>query len=202
MTITGTSGVLTHTATLTLTVTGPPPPDFVALALSPANETITVGSAGTVSVTATATDGYTGTVNVSAENLPAGVTMLPATAACSRLAFRGSLLWCLCECDSRATATVSFLGQVNSVNGSADLSLTIASPVSNGLDVPTWHYRHGAHRTECQRDNSDADEREFRDSSSNWHRADRWRDGCAAAVSLRADDRQADTQRAVSGDGE
>src|SRR5258708_30103201 len=31
VTITGTSGVLTHTATVTLTVTGPPPADFVAL---------------------------------------------------------------------------------------------------------------------------------------------------------------------------
>ena len=124
---------------LILTVTGPPPPDFVALALSPANETITVGSIGTVSMTATATDGYTGTVNVSAENLPAGVTMMPATATLTPGVPRTFTLVASANAKP-GTATVSFLGQVNSVNGSADLSLTIASPVSNGLDVPTWHY--------------------------------------------------------------
>ena len=37
------------------------------------------------------------------------------------------------------TSTVTFLGQVNSVNGSADLSLTVVNPINNGLDVPTWH---------------------------------------------------------------
>ena len=73
MTITGTSGTLTRTATVALTVGGPAPVDFVNLAL-PASETITIGSIGTISVTATATDGYTGPVNVSASTLPTGVT--------------------------------------------------------------------------------------------------------------------------------
>jgi hypothetical protein len=79
VTITGTSGTLTRTATVALTVGGPAPVDFVNLAL-PASETITIGSIGTISVTATATDGYTGPVNVSASTLPAGVLMRPATA--------------------------------------------------------------------------------------------------------------------------
>lgn len=139
VTITGTSGVLTHTATVLLTVTAPPPPDFVALALSPASETITVGSIGTVSITATATDGFTGTVNVSAESLPTGVTMMPATAALTPGVPRTFTLVASANAKP-GTATVTFLGQVNSVNGSADLSLTIASAASHGLDVPTWHY--------------------------------------------------------------
>jgi hypothetical protein len=78
-------------------------------------------------------------VNVSAENLPTGVTMLPPTAALTPGVARTFTLVATANAKP-GTATVSFLGQVNSVNGSADLSLTIASPVNNGLDVPTWHY--------------------------------------------------------------
>jgi hypothetical protein len=139
VTITGTSGVLSHTATIALTVSGPPPTDFVAVALSPASETVTVGSIGTVSVTATATQGYTGTVQVSAQNLPAGVTLLPATADLTPGVARTFTIVASASAQP-GTATVTFLGQVNSVSGSAALSLTIASPANNGLDVPTWHY--------------------------------------------------------------
>jgi hypothetical protein len=140
--ITGTSGVLTHTATVALTVGGPAPLDFVTLALSPTSETITVGSIGTVSLTATATDGYTGPVNVSATNLPAGMMVRPATAVVTPgvpqtfelIATRNA---------KPGTATVTFLGQVNSVNGSADLDLTVVNPTNAKLDVPTWHYDQG-----------------------------------------------------------
>jgi hypothetical protein len=138
VTITGTSGVLTHTATLALTVTPPPPPDFVALDLSPTSETITVGSIGMVSVTASATAGYTGRVNVSVQNLPAGVTMLPATAALVPGVAQSFTLIASGNAKPGET-TVTFLGQVNSVNGTADLDLTVVNPTSSGLDVPTWH---------------------------------------------------------------
>ena len=139
VTITGTSGVLTHEATVTLTVTGPPPPDFVTLELSPASQMITVGSIATVSVTASATAGYTGPVDLSVENLPAGVTMLPATAVLTPGVARTITLVATAAAQP-GDATVTFMGQVNSVSGSADLNLTIVSPTSNGPDVPTWHY--------------------------------------------------------------
>ena len=138
ITITGTSGVLTHTATVALTVTAPPPPDFVSLVVSPASETITVGSIGTVSVTASATAGYTGTVNVSAQNLPAGVTMLPATAALAPGVPQSFTL----VAGAKATlgeTTVTFFGQVSSVNGTADLDLTVVNPTGSARDVATWH---------------------------------------------------------------
>jgi hypothetical protein len=138
VTITGTSGVLTHNATVTLTVTAPPPPDFVALTLSPTDLTIKAGSIGTVSVTATATDGFTGTVDVSAENLPKGVTMSPATAALTPGVPQTFTLAAAITAQ-QATSTVTFLGQVNSASGTADLNLTIAGPANNPLDVTTWH---------------------------------------------------------------
>lgn len=138
VTITGTSGVLTHTATVALTVTAPPPPDFVAVTVSPTDLTIKAGSIGTVSVTATATDGYTGTINVSVENLPTGVTMSPATAALTP-GVPQTFTLAAATTAQPATSTVTFLGQVNSASGTADLNLTIAASANNPLDVTTWH---------------------------------------------------------------
>jgi hypothetical protein len=142
VTITGTSGVLTHTATLALTVSGPAPLDFVSLTLSPTSETVTTGSIGTVSVTATATQGYTGPVNVSAPNLPTGITVSPATAVLTP-GVAQTFTVIAAGTATPGTYTVTFLGQVNSVNGSAPLALTVVNPTITGLDVPTWHYDMG-----------------------------------------------------------
>ncbi|MFL6427276.1 MAG: beta strand repeat-containing protein [Acidobacteriaceae bacterium] len=138
VTLTGTSGALTHTATVALTVGTPPPADFIDVALSPTSETIAVGSVGTVTVTATATPGYAGTINLSPQNLPAGITATPATAVVSPGVPQTFTLLAGTTA-TPGTSTVTFLGQVNSVNGSADLSLTVVNPINNGLDVPTWH---------------------------------------------------------------
>ncbi|HEX6772330.1 MAG TPA: hypothetical protein VF126_09915 [Acidobacteriaceae bacterium] len=139
VTITGVSGVRRHTVTVALTVTAPAPPDSVALALAPDSATITIGSIATVSVTATATQGYTGTVNVTAAGLPAGVTMLPATADLAPGVSQTFMLAASANAQP-GSATVTFTGKVNSVTGSADLALTVANPASSGVDVPTWHY--------------------------------------------------------------
>jgi hypothetical protein len=138
VTIAGTSGVLTHAAKVALTVIAPPPPDVVALDISPASQTITVGSVGTVSVTATTTAGYTGTVNVSVQNLPAGVTMLPATAALVPGVAQNFTLVASAKATPEET-TATFVGQVNSVNGTANLDLTVVNPTGGARDVPTWH---------------------------------------------------------------
>lgn len=142
VTITGTSGVLSHSVTVALTVTAPAPPDFVDLALTPDSQTLTVGSIATVSITATATDGYTGPVDLTVENLPTGVTMLPATVELTAGEAKTITLVASGQAQP-GSATVTFVGKINSVTGSADLGLTVVNPVSNGLDVPTWHYDSG-----------------------------------------------------------
>ena len=138
VTITGTSGTLTRNATVTLTISGPAPVDFVNLAL-PASETITIGSIGTISVTATATDGYTGPVNVSASTLPTGVMMRPATAVLTPGVPQTFTLIATGNAKP-GTSTVTLAGKVNSVTGSADMPLTLVNPTHAGQDVPTWHY--------------------------------------------------------------
>ncbi len=70
LTISGTDGVLTHTASVTLVVTAP---DF-SLTASPASQTVVVGSTANYTATVAALNGYTGTVSFSVSGLPAGAS--------------------------------------------------------------------------------------------------------------------------------
>src|SRR5262249_62377729 len=67
--IVGTSGSLTHSATIALTVTGPS--DF---SLSTTNASVVQGGTGPSTDTVTPGGGFTGTVALSVSGLPAGVT--------------------------------------------------------------------------------------------------------------------------------
>jgi uncharacterized membrane protein len=82
LTITGTSGTLTHTALVTLVVTAPVAPDF-SLSASPASQTVTQGSGTSYTATVTPSGGFTGTVTFSASGLPTGAaaTFNPASVA-------------------------------------------------------------------------------------------------------------------------
>ena len=76
ITVTGTATSATHSTTVTLTVTGitpPPSPDF-SLAVSPASRSIKAGLAVSYAVTVTPTNGFTGSVALSASGGPAGAT--------------------------------------------------------------------------------------------------------------------------------
>jgi hypothetical protein len=64
LTITGTSGLLTHTATVTLVVT-----DFT-LGATPPSQTVTAGQSSSYNVTLTPVNGFSGPVNLSVSGLP------------------------------------------------------------------------------------------------------------------------------------
>jgi hypothetical protein len=68
LTITGTSGVLTHSVTVVLSVS-----DFT-LSVGPSSASVTPGGTATYTVSETALNGFTGTVNLSVSGLPAGAT--------------------------------------------------------------------------------------------------------------------------------
>ena len=72
LTITGTSGTLTHTAAVTLVVQGPTP-DF-RLSASPASNTVTRGSSTSYTLTITPTNGFNGSVTLSVSGLPSRTT--------------------------------------------------------------------------------------------------------------------------------
>jgi len=71
ITITATSGAITHTAGITLVVTGPP--DF-SLSASPSSRSVGQGSGATYTVSVSALNGFSGTVGFSASGLPTGAT--------------------------------------------------------------------------------------------------------------------------------
>jgi hypothetical protein len=79
MTIHGNAeGLAERTATLNVQVN---PPPTIGIILNPAALSISRGATGTVTVTLVREAGYTGAVNLMAENLPAGVTAGTATIA-------------------------------------------------------------------------------------------------------------------------
>src|SRR6266852_646487 len=73
LTITGTDGTLTHTASVTLVVTAPVVGDF-AISATPASQTVAAGSATSYTATITPSGGFTDTVTFSASGLPAGAS--------------------------------------------------------------------------------------------------------------------------------
>ena len=73
LTITGTDGTLTHTASVTLVVNAPIVGDF-SISASPASQTVQAGNATSYTATITPSGGFTGTVGLSASGLPAGAT--------------------------------------------------------------------------------------------------------------------------------
>jgi hypothetical protein len=139
VTITGTSGGLTRTTTLKLTVSAPPPPDSITITILPTSQTVTVGSIAEVSVTATTPPEYTDQITVTVPNLPTGVMVSPASALVTP-GVPQTFVLIAGQNATPATSNVTFQGQVNSVNGSANLSLTVVASPTPSLDAPTWHY--------------------------------------------------------------
>jgi hypothetical protein len=86
LTITGTSGTLTHATSVTLTVTAPPPPPGFSLSASPSSRSVGHhGGSVTYVVTITPSNGFTGMVTLSVTGLPsrasASFSPDPATAS-------------------------------------------------------------------------------------------------------------------------
>ena len=82
LTIRGTgTGVTAATAALSVTVTAAPAPSFGIAPLTPDPKTLTQGTSGDATVTLTRSGGFAGTVNLTLEGAPAGVTGVFAPAA-------------------------------------------------------------------------------------------------------------------------
>jgi hypothetical protein len=118
LTITGTSGTLTHTTSVTLTVTGPPPPPDFSLSASPSSQTVKHGAGTTYTVTITPSNGFTGTVTLSVSGLPsrasAGFNPDPATTSST-----------LTVSTSRRTPAGSYPLVITGVSGSLTHTTTV-----------------------------------------------------------------------------
>jgi hypothetical protein len=138
LTLTGTSGMLSHSAAVTVTIS--PPPDFT-LARSPMSLSITAGATGSpVSITANPANSFTGTVAIAITGLPTGVTATPSTLTLTPGTAQ-TITLTAAPTAVAAASTVTFTGTSGSLTHSASLALTIqAAPITNAPDVTTFHY--------------------------------------------------------------
>jgi hypothetical protein len=137
VTLTGTSGTLSHSATVALTTTAAPLADF-SLTVTPASQTLVVGSTGTaLSLQATPVSGFASPVAVGITGLPAGVTASPASL---RLTPGTAQNVALTAGPGGATGTspVTFSGTAGTLSHNATLTLTVQTPAIP--DVTTYHF--------------------------------------------------------------
>ena len=135
LTLTGTSGSLSHSAQVAFSVQAPP--DF-AFTAAPAAVSLTAGGgAQSIQISAAAVNGFTGTVNVTLSGLPAGVSASPATAALTPGTPQNISLTAA-QSTPAGTATVTLAAVSGALSHNAQLALTVTVPVANN-DVTTYH---------------------------------------------------------------
>ena len=127
ITLTGTSGNLTHTAIIALTIAAAAPtPDF-SLIVAPASLSLTAGSAGkSVSVTANALNGFTSSVSVSLSGLPSGVTGSPSVLTLAPGIAQNLTLTAGASAKA-GTATITVTGTSGYLTHTATIAMTIAA---------------------------------------------------------------------------
>ena len=129
VTINGSGGGLTRSATLILTVNAPPPTDFT-LSASPASLTVNRGASGASTITITRTGGFTSSVALSATGLPGGVTATfnpPSTTGAS-----STLTLAASSAATTGTVNVTVSGTGGGLTRSTALSLTVNGDTGTG----------------------------------------------------------------------
>lgn len=126
LTLTGTSGTLSHSATIAATISAPPPPPDFTLTASPTSLALTAGATGSqVSVTATAVNSFSSTVAVAITGLPTGVTAQPSTLTLIP-GIAQSITVTAAASATAGSATLTLTGTSGALNHSAAVTLTIA----------------------------------------------------------------------------
>jgi hypothetical protein len=138
VTITGTSGALSHTATVALNVMAAAAPADFSVTINPSSLTLMPGALGqAIAVSATGVNGFASTVSVSLSGLQSGVTATPATLTLTPGTAQSITLTAAANA-AVGTSSVSVAGQAGSLSHTATLALTVAAPT--GKDVTTYHY--------------------------------------------------------------
>jgi len=116
----------------------PPSPDF-SLALNPASQSVDAGSSASVSLSATALNGFSSQISVQVTGVPAGVSVSP-TSITLVPGTPQQVTFTAAANAASASATVSFTGNSGSLTHTAGLSLAV-NRSTQGLPVRTRYLR-------------------------------------------------------------
>ncbi|WP_260705928.1 SMP-30/gluconolactonase/LRE family protein [Edaphobacter flagellatus] len=124
VTITGTSGTLSHLTTVTLVVSGPP--DF-SMSASPSSQTLTPGNSTTYTTSISALSGFTGTVNLGVSGLPVGAT---ASFNPTSVAGSGNSMLTISTATTipAGTYTLTITGTSGALSHSTTVTLVVSTP--------------------------------------------------------------------------
>ncbi len=144
VTVTGTSGGLIHSVTITLTVIGRP--DFSVTAAAPAAVTLTPGSNPTATVNVASLFGFTGSISISASNLPSGVN---ANFSPSSVNGSGTIVVNFNAQTSTPAGTTNILitGTSGTLVHSATIALTVTGPSDFSLTATNASVAQGSTAT-------------------------------------------------------
>jgi hypothetical protein len=138
VTLNGTSGKLSHTATVALTTTAAgAQPDFT-ITITPTSQALVQGTTGAaLSVQATGTNGFASPVSVDITGLPTGVTASPASLTLTPGAAQNVTL-SASPGGAIGSSTVTFTGTSGALSHAATVALTVQT--SAVPDVTTYHF--------------------------------------------------------------
>jgi hypothetical protein len=143
LTVTGTSGGLTHTTSVTLTITGAA--DF-SLSASPSSVSAAQGGSGTTTITVTPQNGFNGSVSLSVTGLPQGASgsFNPVTTAST------SVLTLNAGTAALGTYTLTVTGTSAALTHTATVTFVVTSPGSFSLSatpasLTVQHGKNGAY---------------------------------------------------------
>ena len=130
LTVTGTSGALTHTTPVTLTVTAPPPPADFSLSALPTTVNAVQGGTGTSTISVAPQNGFNGQVTLSVSGLPSlatGAFQPVMTSTTSQLTLAADV----------ATPTGTYTVTVTGTSGTLTHSTTVTFVVTTPPPPPT-----------------------------------------------------------------
>jgi len=133
VTVTGTSGSLTHQTSVAWSISAAP--DFT-IAASPASVSTTQGSSGSSTVTVSSLNGFTGTVSLSASGAPSGAS---ASVSPSSVVGSGSATLSLASGTAAAgTYSVTVRGTSGSLSHATSVTWTITSASTGNSGSLVW----------------------------------------------------------------
>ncbi len=130
VTFTGTSGSLSHMAPLALTVVAAPPPADFSLSVTPVTPVFDAGDSISVSLSATAINGFNSQISVQVTGMPAAVAASPASFSMTPGTPQQITFTAAANTASISNVEVLFTGTSGSLTHSTDLVMAVNAQLS------------------------------------------------------------------------